>query len=74
MKTCGKCVLINACDCGKHGYCDVQQGFYKLDADASDCDYYDGPSDEPDTTERDNPRDPIIERRQYVFWNRHLSY
>ena len=68
MKICGKCVLINACDCGKHGYCDVQQGFYELDADASDCDYYDGPSDEPEKphykseVERDNPRDPVIER------------
>ena len=62
MKTCRKCPTIKECDCGKHGYCDVQQGFYDLDEDASECDYYDGPSDEEDTTARDNPRDPIIER------------
>ena len=62
MKTCRKCPTIKECDCGKHGYCDVQQGFYDLNEDASECDYYDGPSDEEDTTVRDNPRDNIIEK------------
>lgn len=69
MKTCRKCPTIKECDCGKHGYCDVQQGFYELDADADECEYYDGPDDEPvfrphyqTETQRDNPRDPVIER------------
>lgn len=68
MKTCGKCLIIKKCECEKHGYCDIQQAFYDLFADADECEYYDGPDDEPTKshyqteTQRDNPRDPVIER------------
>ena len=66
MKTCGNCNNITVCDCEQHGYCDMQKCFYALDADADDCESYDGPEDTPEPHyqseyERDNPRDPIVE-------------
>ena len=59
MKICLNCFQFRICPCNSHGWCDIDEDF----TDIKDCcDDYDGPSDEEDTTERDNPRDPIIER------------
>lgn len=61
MKICGDCENFRYCPCGKHGWCVVELDFYPDTYES--CDVYDGPSDEEDTTVRDNPRDPVIERR-----------
>lgn len=62
MKICGDCENFHYCWCGKHGWCEIERDFYNSADEAEECECYDGPSDEEDTTMRDNPRDPIIER------------
>lgn len=61
MKICGECSCYNECPCGRHGYCGRMEDFISHSEGA--CCAYDGPDNtEEDTTERDNPRDPIVER------------
>lgn len=63
MKICGDCENYKECPgCGDNGWCIVIREFMDSQENAVDCDDYDGPDDEPDTTERDNPRDNIIEK------------
>jgi hypothetical protein len=67
MKTCGNCHYLNLCQCGKEGWCKEYDGFLNITDSADDCGSYDGPEDTPEPhyqteVERDNPRDPIIER------------
>mgnify|MGYP001190375562 CR=1 FL=1 len=71
MKTCKNCYNFKDCPCGNHGWCVIHDDFFEVDADADDCECYAGEytAEEKDIphyqteTERDNPRDPIIERR-----------
>ena len=61
MKICGECENFSpCCEICKRGWCFVGEEFTGKDDEACEC--YDGPSDEEDTTMRDNPRDNIIEK------------
>lgn len=67
MKTCGDCENFSpCCEICKRGWCYVGEEFTGKYDEACEC--YDGPNDEPGKPhyqseyERDNPRDPIIER------------
>lgn len=69
MKTCGNCENWYECECGcKDGFCVIDKEFYYKYAEIGDCRCYDGPDDEPERPhyqtdyERDNPRDPVVER------------
>jgi hypothetical protein len=58
---CGECSCYNECPCGRHGYCGRMEDFISYSEEA--CCAYDGPDNtEEDTIQRDNPRDPVIER------------
>ena len=70
MKICGDCENYKECPgCGDTGWCIVIREFMDSQDSAVNCDDYDGPDDEPlkphyqTENQRDNPRDPIIERR-----------
>ena len=69
IKICSNCAEFHECPGCHHGWCAAMEDFVNGNVDAEDCEDYIGCGATPPTKtnyqseiERDNPRDPVVER------------